>query len=53
LHHKLSIVNPPELANIVYWQRQWDVNEFRPFHLYHPMKNWDEHVQYKKKMGME
>ena len=53
LHNTLSIINPPELANIVYWNRQWDVNEFKPFHLYHPMKNWDEHVQYKKKMGME
>lgn len=53
LHHQLSIVNPPELGNIVYWHKQWDVNEFKPFHMYHPVKNWDQHVSYKKQMGME
>lgn len=53
LHNKLSIVNPPELSNIVYWNKQWDVNEIKPFHMYHPMKDPNQHIDYKKRMGME
>ena len=53
MHENLKIVTPPELNNIVYWHRQWDVNEFKPFFMYHPMKNWTDHNDYKTKLGME
>jgi hypothetical protein len=53
LHANLKIVNPPELSNLVYWHRVFDVNEFKPFHMYHPIKSWVQHNQYKEEMGME
>jgi len=53
MHAQLKITTPPELNNIVYWHRQWDVNEFKPFHMYHPMKQWKDHHEYKDQMGME
>ena len=53
MHSKLKIVNPPELTDIVYWNRQWDLNEFKPFHMYHPVKQWKQHNAYKTQMGME
>jgi hypothetical protein len=53
IHANLKIVNPPELSNLVYWHRVFDVNEFKPFHMYHPVKSWNQHNQYKDEMGME
>jgi hypothetical protein len=53
LHHFLKVINPPELSDIVYWNKTWDVKEFKENHLYHPLKNWKDHIEYKEQMGME
>jgi hypothetical protein len=53
LHSNLKINNPKELSNIVYYHRDWNVNEIKPFYMYHPMKNWDTHIDFKQQLGME
>ena len=53
IHDNLTITTPPELEHITYWERPFDVNEFKPFFMYHPIKSIEKQLHYKKEMGME
>jgi hypothetical protein len=52
LHNHLSVATAEELSGVVY-RKDWDVSEMNLETLYHPIKEFDLHNQYRMRLGGE
>ena len=49
-HNNLHVVTPYELYGIVF-KHNWELNKIKKDCLYHPIKNIDIQVEYRKKLN--